>query len=88
MSSQVPGALQALSQNLLSPGRSIGGAPGTSAAIVPDSAAEAIAAEIAHQGLPMDVDPQASQVCMQCTTQLPNVSLFGHSGGKLAELLP
>ncbi|KAK9914836.1 hypothetical protein WJX75_001156 [Coccomyxa subellipsoidea] len=55
------GALQALSQNLLSPGGSIGGAPGTSAAVVPDSAADAIAAEIAHQGLPMDVDPQASQ---------------------------
>jgi hypothetical protein len=87
VSSQVPGALQALSQNLLSPGGSIGGAPGTSAAVVPDSAADAIAAEIAHQGLPMDVDPQASQVCMQ-RTQLPNVPLFGHSGGNLAELLP
>ena len=54
----VPGALQALSQNLQSPGAS---AAGTSAAIVPDSAADAVAAEIAEV-LPMDVDPPASQV--------------------------
>lgn len=55
------GALQALSQNLLSPGAGVGGVAGPSAAIVPDSAADAVAAEIA-QAVPMHVDVPANQV--------------------------
>ncbi len=54
------GALQALSQNLLSPTASAGGIPGSDAAVVPDSAADAIAAETA-QASSMDVDSPAGQ---------------------------
>ena len=53
-------ALQALSRNLLSPPATAGGMPGSAPAIVPDSAADAIAAEIA-QASPMDLDGPADQ---------------------------